>query len=566
MRLLEQKKAYIYTRVSTEMQIDGFSLDGQIAEIESFCSRNNIQIVDRYCDKGKSGATVAKRDDFKRMLQDIELRKDNVDFVVVYKLSRFGRSLIDTMNSLQILNDNNVALRTADGAINTSETMGRLITTILAAVAEMELENIHEQTFLGRQQKAREGKWNGGFSPYGYRISDGKTSEPDILVVEEEEAKIVRLIYDYYTKDKLAIAGIVTECDRLGIRKIPRKNSTLTRMNRKFVSDVLCNPVYCGKIAYGRRHLEKPDKTGKRKMVKPKDYILVDGRHEAIISYEQFQEAQKIREARAPMCVRRSDNEHAHLLATLIKCPVCGAKLYGNTTRKKDKNGVPYKDYHFYACKHRLKVNGATCTFRTNINERDIDEPVVAIISKLINDPHLAELLSSKLDGSTDKKTVEEAIQAQKKLLDTVNANIARLNNQLDHMDYSSPIAERKAADMETRLNNLYNEVMQHEQYLEELYQRLYAINQNLLTKDAVLNILKQFSELYKVMSPIDRQILIRTIVDEIQIYPEKQADGRIIKSIKLAIPIIYENGETPKISWDKDTTVESIVTMIKEV
>lgn len=110
---------------------------------------------------------------------------------------------------------------------------------------------------------------------------------------------------------------------------------------------------------------------------------------------------------------------------------------------------------------------------------------------------------------------------------------------------------------MEGRLNNLYNEVMQHEQYLDELYQRLYAINQNLLTKDAVLNILKQFSKLYNVMSPADRQIPIRTIVDEIQIYPEKQADG---KSIKLAIPIIYENGETPKISWDKEAPVKSSV------
>ena len=99
---MEQKKAYVYTRVSTEMQIDGFSLDGQISEIEDFCSRNNILIVGRYSDKGKSGASIAKRDDFKRMLQDIELRKDNVDYVVVYKLSRFGRSLIDTMNSLQI--------------------------------------------------------------------------------------------------------------------------------------------------------------------------------------------------------------------------------------------------------------------------------------------------------------------------------------------------------------------------------------------------------------------------------------------------------------------------------
>ena len=561
----EPKKAYVYTRVSTEMQVEGFSLDGQLSEIKEFCSRNNYTIVDEYSDKGKSGATIAKRDDFKRMLQDIELRKDGVDFVVVYKLSRFGRSLVDIMNSLQILNDNGVALRTVDGAINTSDTMGRLITSILAAVAEMELDNIHEQTFLGRQQKAREGRWNGGFAPYGYRISDGVSNEPDILVIEEEEAKIVRMIYDYYTNEKMGVAGIVTECDRLGIRKIPRKNSTLTRMNRKFVTEVLCNPVYCGKIAYGRRHLEKPDKTGHRKMTRPKDYILVDGRHEAIVSYEQFQEAQRIREARTPMYHKRPDNEHVHLLATLVKCPVCGAGLYGNTTRKKKPNGEVYKDYHFYACKHRLKINGQTCTFRTNINEQDLDEPVVAIISKLVNDPHLAELLSRKLDSSTDKQNVEEAISAQKKLLDTANTNIARLNNQLDHLDYSSPIAERKANDLEKRVDNLYNEVGQHEQYLEDLYQRLFAINQDLLTKDSILNLLKQFDRLYAVMSQSDRQILIRTIIDEIQIYPEKQPDGRIIKSIKLSVPVVYEDGETPRIRLDKDTTVESICCLSRE-
>ena len=83
-------------------------------------------------------------------------------------------------------------------------------------------------------------------------------------------------------------------------------------------------------------------------------------------------------------------------------------------------------------------------------------------------------------------------------------------------------------------MDNLYTEVGQHEQYLEDLYQRLFAINQDLLTKDSILNLLKQFDRLYAVMSQSDRQILIRTIIDEIQIYPEKQPDGRIIKSIKL--------------------------------
>ena len=114
-------------------------------------------------------------------------------------------------------------------------------------------------------------------------------------------------------------------------------------------------------------------------------------------------------------------------------------------------------------------------------------------------------------------------------------------------------------------MDNLYTEVGQHEQYLEDLYQRLFAINQDLLTKDSILNLLKQFDRLYAVMSQSDRQILIRTIIDEIQIYPEKQPDGRIIKSIKLSVPVVYEDGETPRIHLDKDTTVESICCLSRE-
>lgn len=557
--MAEQKKVYCYLRVSTTMQIDGFSLDGQLSEIEDYCSRNSLEIVGKYEDKGKSGASIATRSDFKRMLADIELEKDKVDYVVVYKLSRFGRSLVDIMNSLDILHRHNVALRTVDGSIDTGSSMGKLITSILAAVAEMELENIHEQTFMGRQQKAREGKWNGGFAPYGYRIAD------DILVVEPEEAPIVQKIYDMYTKDRLGVAGIVVEFDRLGIRKVPRKNSTLTRMNRKFVADVLRNPVYAGKIAYGRRHLEKPDKAGKRKMVRPEDFILVDGKHEAIISVEQFNEAQRIRKDRAPQSVRRPDNEHVHLLATLIRCPICGGKLYGNTTRKKKDDGTVYKDYHFYACKHRLKVNGETCSFKKNINERDIDEPVIAIISKLISDPHLADLLSNKLDNAVDKTEVEEAISSHKRAIENLNRSISRISTQLDHLDYGELGAERKADDLQNRLDNLYSEIAQHDKHLDELYARLDAINQDLLTRDAILQVLHQFGELYQVITPAERQALIRTLVEEITIFPEKQADGRIVKRIRLSIPIVYENDTEPRIGWDNGTTVESIVCMARD-
>jgi len=118
---------------------------------------------------------------------------------------------------------------------------------------------------------------------------------------------------------------------------------------------------------------------------------------------------------------------------------------------------------------------------------------------------------------------------------------------------------------MEARLDKLYLEVSQHEEYLEELYQRLFAINKNLLTKGKILQVLQTFTRLYDVMSPIDRQTLIRTIVSEIEIFPEKQSDGRIIKRIRLAIPVVYDNEENPKIGWDKNATIESVVTMTRQ-
>lgn len=563
--MAQEKKVYAYTRVSTEMQVEGFSLDGQYEEIETFCKQRGYTIVKHYSDKGKSGKTIVNRPEFKRMLEDIELEKDHIDYVVVFKLSRFGRSLIDTINSLQVLTEHDVALITVDNCIDTSNAMGKLMLTILASVAEMEVENINEQTFLGRQQKAREGKWNGGFAPYGYRISNGKSCEPGILVVEEEEAKIVRRIYDLYTINNLGVAGIVTEFLEHGITKIPRSNSTSTTMGRKFISDVLSNPVYCGKIAYGRRHTGKPDKkTGKRSTVFTKDYILAQGRHTAIISEEQFHEAERIRNERAPKVVKRSDNDNAHLLSTLIVCPCCGGKLYGNTTRKKRPGGGEYKDYHFYACKHRLKVNGQSCTFRRNINTKNIDDPVIAIITKLVDDPHLAEVLSKKLESTVDKESIEQAIDSHRATIDRLNASIARLGKQIDHLDFADAMAERKEADLLQRQDALYTEVGEHEQQLANLYQRLSAINQSLLTRDYIWKMLQHFGKLFQIMSPIDRQTLIRTIVSEIEIFPDKQPDGRIVKRIKLAIPIVYDDYEKPQIGWDNGTTVESIVTMIK--
>ena len=213
-----KKKVVAYLRVSTGMQVEGYSLDAQLASIERYAKAYDYEIVKIYKDEGKSGKSVEDREDFIRMFEDIETEAINVDYVMVFKLSRFGRNTADVMTYLQRLQDNGVNLVCVEDHLNSEYGAGKMMITVLSAVAEIERVNILEQTMAGRRQKAEEGKWNGGFPPYGYSLG-----EDDILQLNEEEAKAVRIIYDKYVNDGMGFNSIAKYLNRQGISKIPVK-------------------------------------------------------------------------------------------------------------------------------------------------------------------------------------------------------------------------------------------------------------------------------------------------------------------------------------------------------
>jgi hypothetical protein len=126
------------------------------------------------------------------MMDDIRSGKDGVSFVLVFKLSRFGRNAADVLSALQVMQDYGVNLICVEDGIDSSKDAGKLMISVLSAVAEIERENIRVQTMEGRMQKAREGRWNGGFAPYGYELKEGK------LYINEEEAEAIRVIFDKY--------------------------------------------------------------------------------------------------------------------------------------------------------------------------------------------------------------------------------------------------------------------------------------------------------------------------------------------------------------------------------
>lgn len=233
---MKKKSCYLYTRISTSMQVDGFSLDAQKEKLRKYAEFQDFIVAGEYSNEGKSGKNIEGRPEFQRMLHDIANGKDCIEYVLVFKLSRFGRNVADVLNSLQQMQDYGVNLICVEDGIDSSKDSGKLMISVLSAVAEIERENILVQTMEGRKQKVREGKWNGGFAPYGYKLVNGE------LKIEEDEAEIIRIIYDKFIHTNMGAATVAKYLNRQGDKK--RQNGTLDAFSAHFVKLVLDNPIY----------------------------------------------------------------------------------------------------------------------------------------------------------------------------------------------------------------------------------------------------------------------------------------------------------------------------------
>ena len=140
------ENAYIYTRVSTLIQVDGFSLEAQEAEIRAFAEARKINIVGKYTDEGKSGKNAEHRPAFTQMMEDIRSKKDNIRYVLVFKLSRFARNTSDTAKYLQELSSYGIGLLGIKDGIDTSTVTGKMIAILWELLQKSSL-----RTFMNRR-------------------------------------------------------------------------------------------------------------------------------------------------------------------------------------------------------------------------------------------------------------------------------------------------------------------------------------------------------------------------------------------------------------------------------
>lgn len=550
-----KQKCYLYTRVSTSMQVDGYSLDAQKDKLRKFAEFQEMQIAGEYSDEGKSGKNVEGRPEFLKMLRDIESGKDNVSFVLVFKLSRFGRNAADVLTSLQRMQDYGVNLICVEDGINSSKDSGKLMISVLSAVAEIERENILVQTMEGRRQKAREGRWNGGFAPYGYRLENGE------LLIAEDEAEAIRIIYDKYIHTTMGVARIAAWLNEHGYQKKKRQNNTLDNFTAAFVRSVLDNPIYCGKLAYGRRHNEKiPGTRNQYHIVKQDEYMLYDGAHEAIISGEDWQLAHQQRQITGGRQEKTHSLEHEHILSGILKCPVCGGGMYGNVNRKKKKDGSLYRDYFYYACKHRLHIDGKRCDYHRQWGEDIVNDAVADVIRRLVRTPQFETAIRERIGSRIDTTELEQELELQRKRLRQLSGTKDRLGQQIDRLDFDDPHYDRKYQDLQERQNTIYDEIVIAEADIADVLTRLNNIRQQKISEDNVYQFLLYFDKLYDEFIDAEKKEFIRSFIEKVEIYPEKLPNGRFLKRIEFRFPVFFDGQAVDGVSWDLESTVETVV------
>ena len=441
----------------------------------------------------------------------------HVDYVLVFKLSRFGRNAADSLASLQLMQDYGTNLICVKDGISSDAQMGKMMIAFMSAFAEIERENILVQTMAGREQKAREGKWNGGQAPFGYRLVKDEKGKGH-LQVDEDEAEIVHIIFREYARNGKGVMALASWLNSQGYRKEMRGNDKCEHFvpGFRFLKNVLRNPVYAGKIAFGRRRTT-PVK-GKRNeyhVVRQSDYDVYEG-------------------------------EHVHLLTGMLVCPVCGRSMIANISRgkkkKKKKDGTRGKDTFAYTYKYSKKRFGPSCTFTRQFKQEYIDREVIEVISRAAHSAVFEERVREELDAAVDIERLEADVARISKALENNEAARRMLSRQLDALDASDRSNERKYEDMQSRPDRLYDEGADIEDALDEAEAKLESAKEKQITTERVYEMLNEFQEKFDMYDPARQKEILRQLVDSVEINADTnpKKGETIVKRVRFKCPVSF--------------------------
>lgn len=371
--------------------------------------------------------------------------------------------------------------------------------------------------------------------------------------MEPGDAEIVRLIYEKYLEPEMRLTTVVRWLNDHGYRRISRGISC--PFNRDFAARVLDNPFYCGKIVYFRRANRGKEEKDQR------EEITVRGKHEAIIPEEMWERAQAKRRQGA-VRYEKDEPDRISMLSGLVKCPMCGAGLVMKKSKRVNRNrGGHYKSIHYYACRYYRKSEGRRCGFHHTYNQKNLDGAVMEILGQLTRTEEF-----QKLHEKVDVSSLEEERELVKGELVQVMGAKKKLVLMLDKLDVNDRHYERKYQDMQERLDNLYDRISELEETLSDVETKISASCGEQITGQQVYQFLLEFDKIYRKMTDLEKKEFMRTFIKAIELYPERDDSGRIIKQISFKFPVYYNGCEGDTIRLLNENTVETVVKLCRKI
>jgi site-specific DNA recombinase len=474
----KQVRCAIYTRKSTEegLEQEFNSLDAQRDAGEAYIKSQQHEgwscSPDRYDDGGFTGANI-DRPALKRLMIDIEAGK--VDCVVVYKVDRLSRSLLDFGRLMEVFERHNVSFVSVTQAFSTASSMGRLMLNVLLSFAQFEREMISERTRDKIAAARRKGKWSGGMPILGYTVVKTK------LVVNPVEAEQVRQIFAMYL-ERRSLLAVVQELNARGWRtKCWTTKKGEARGGRVFgknaLHQLLTNVAYAGKVRY-------------------KDEVH-PGEHEAIIELSVFEQVQVLLSRNGQNGGREVRNKHGALLRGLLHCAACNCGMSHSFTSKRT------RQYRYYTCQNAQSRGWEACP-SPSVPAGEIERFVVDEIKSIGRDPGII------------KETIAQARLQLEEQIEGLKAERSGLWQRLreDHALLGRLAATAPPGD--PRLADANDRIREAERRVSEVDSELATLQGNVLDENEVAKVLRDFNAVWDCLASAEQARVIELLVERL--------------------------------------------------
>lgn len=519
-------KIAAYCRVSTEKEAQIDSLEKQIEFFNEFTKKNGYELYKLYADEGISGKQIKHRKQFQQMMIDAKAKK--FDKVVVKDVSRFARNTVDLLQSVRELKSYGVQV----DFLNNGEVMeggSEFILTILGAMAQQESANMSKRVKFGKDITAKKGRVPN--LVFGY---DKIPDERYTLKINEEEAKIVKEIFESYVYKRIGTTKIAWNLNDRGIRT----KKTKSKWVQTSIVRMLKNPIYTGRVT--NKKSEVTDFiTGTRKELPEEEWIVVEKPEMRIISDELFNRAQELLEQRSNEFKLNNKREKTeYVFSTLIYCKHCGYSF----RRIKRKYTADGPEYIRWVCSGRNSMGVNHCPNTTVIDEEELLNAIKIYLKSIIkNKKDFMKAVEKEFEKITklrenNERSEESLLKEIEKVTVKKQKYMEMFQNEIINIQelkkYTNPLNE-DIARLERELKLITSEIKEKDVLQKEL-------NKTIKTVDDILN------------NQTITNAMLKTIIDVIEVDSDSNVEVRLklLNEIGTNEPVItkfediYQNGE----------------------